>query len=402
MLILALAAGAVFGLYLPNTPDSVWKTGLNRTGDALEQIVTTAAEPKKIDAYKASEITGDADITMDKQHYAATFSSKFDQTNSDSGLDLTTKDSAGKTSKLNAQVLTTLEKGKNYPDIYFKLTGIKAFGLDSFAPSLTAYDGKWISIDSTYLESIGATYLSGTDNNQKQATSADISAAAKTAVRVTSEYLLTTDEEKAVFVKDSFVGKETVDGVNTYHYKVSVDLDHATAYCKALSNAMLSTEAYKKTSGATDKEIAESKKQADTGCNDSVKKDFKATDTFDLWIDKKYKLVYKVRVPDSENKASYTEVGQRYTGGDSLALFASFHDAKSKSDTKLDLETNLKTSVTSVGVLSKSTDSDYPYDVKITVKAKPSTEAVKVTKPSPVTPIEEVLNKLNSLFTSSI
>lgn len=141
----------------------------NRTGDALEQIVTTATDPKKLEAYKSSEISGTADITVDKQQYNGTFNSKFDQSNSDSGLTVTTKDSTGKTAKLNAKVLTTLAAKSNYPDVYLQVTGLKALGLDSFIPSLTAYEGKWIMIDSSYLESIGSSYLSSSTNADQKA-----------------------------------------------------------------------------------------------------------------------------------------------------------------------------------------------------------------------------------------
>lgn len=398
-LLILLTAGVVFGLYLPNTPSSVWNSSLNRTGDALEQIVTTATDPKKLEAYKSSEISGTADITVDKQQYNGTFNSKFDQSNSDSGLTVTTKDSTGKTAKLNAKVLTTLAAKSNYPDVYLQVTGLKALGLDSFIPSLTAYEGKWIMIDSSYLESIGSSYLSSSTNaDQKQITSSDISAAAQTVTKVSNEYLFTTDDTKAVFTRDSFVGKETIDGLNTYHYKVSIDMDHAKAYCQALSTAVVSTEAYKKLSGASDTELAEAKKKAGSECGDVVKEDFKTGGAFDLWIDKSRKVIYKIRVTDSENKANYAEIGQNYTGGDTLGLFVKYHDAAAKTDTKFTVETNLKTNATSGSYIAKGTDSDDPYDVNITVKATPSTESVKVTKPSPVTPVQEVMNKLNSMF----
>ncbi|TAH33451.1 hypothetical protein EYC59_04955 [Candidatus Saccharibacteria bacterium] len=392
-----LATGAVFGLYLPNTPDNVWKSGINQTGDALEKVVTTATEPSKLDSYKSSEISGTADVTYDSQNFTGEFTSKFDQSTSDSGLEVNFKDGSGKAAKVTAKLLTTLAKDSNYPDIYLQVTGMKALGLDSFIPSLTTYDGKWILIDSKYLESVGATYLSGSDNNQKQVTSTDIAAAAQAAAKVTNEYLLTTDSEKAVLTQESFVGKETIGEVKTYHYKVSLNQDHATDYCVALGNAMLSTEAYKKISGATDKEIANTKKELGSSCKDSIKDELKSSDTFDLWIDKSYKLVYKVRVTDS--KGSYGEVGQRYMGGNNLTLFSNIHDTERKADSKITVGTNLKTNETSGEYIEKSTGSN-PYDIKVTLKAKPSTESVTITKPSPVTPIQEVLTKLNGLFNS--
>ncbi len=41
VLVLAGSAAAVFGVYIPNKPQNVWKTGLNRSGTAVQKLVAT-------------------------------------------------------------------------------------------------------------------------------------------------------------------------------------------------------------------------------------------------------------------------------------------------------------------------------------------------------------------------
>ncbi len=395
VLLLAITAGVVFGLYLPNTPASVWKTGINRTGTALNTVIATATEPSKLESYKSSEISGTADATYDAQHFSGTFSSKFDQNTSDSGLAVAFKNSSGKTEQVTAKLLTNRGKTSTYPDIYLQLTGMKALGLDSFIPGISSYDGKWIMFDSQYLESIGIVYFGGKDASQKQVTSVDIAAAIKTATDVTNEYLLTTNSEKAVLTKDSFVGKETVDSVKTYHYRVGIDQAHATQYCIALGTAMYDTEAYKKLSGSDDAEIAAAKKKLDDSCKEGVTSELKSNDTYDLWIDSSHKLVYKVRITDT--KGSYGEIGQRYNGDDNLTLLFASHDAERKSDSAATITTNLHTNQTTGTYTDKSTGSS-PYNITVKVQVKALTENVKFTKPSSVTPIQEIMSKLNGIF----
>ncbi len=391
LLALLLAGGFVFGYYLPNTPSHVWSTGLNRTGKALDSIVTSATEEKKLETYKTSEISGNFKATYGGQSYSGELTSAFDDANSDSGLTISTKDKTGKTTDLKVLAKTNIASGNNFPDIYFQIVGLKSLGLDQYIPNISSYDSKWIQIDSKYLESIGATYLSGTDNNQKEVTSSDVAELARSATNVTTDYLLTTDKDKAVFTQQSFVGKETVDGVKAYHYTVGIDKDHAKAYCTALSNAMLSSNAYKKVAQPKDDELAKAKENAAKDCQTTVDEDFKATDTFDLWVDSKYKLVYKVRVYDEKDKGIYTDIGQLYKGDDKLSLFAAWHDTKAKSDSKFTVDTDLKTNATTGTFTAKSDSEDSPYDLTATVKATLSNKDIKFTKPSPTVPIQDVL-----------
>jgi hypothetical protein len=259
---------------------------------------------------------------------------------------------------------------------------------------LSSYDGKWIYISSDYLKSLGGSLLSTNKAGDKQITSADIGAAARAVTSVTTDYLFTTKPDKAVFVKKAYLGKEKVDGINAYHYRVGINTTNAKAYCVALSNSMLSTSAYQKLSGNDAAAIAESKKTSVQDCKDEVDQNIKSSDTFDMWIDGHYKLIHKIRIYDETDKTNYFDIGQNYKGGNALSLFMKYHSGTDKTDTSATLDTNLDTNTTSGTLISTSTQSDDPYTIKVTLNAKSLTTPVKITKPTGATSIQEILSKL--------
>jgi len=393
-LVLLLTSGFVFGYYLPNTPTNVYSTGLNRSGKALNSLVESATTEKQLEAYNTSTIKGSVIANMDGSTYSGDFSTTFDKTTMDGGLNikLAAKGESAKT--LNIKAVSQIPTGSVYPDVYFQLTGIKSLGLDDFVPGISDYDGKWISVSSDYLKSLGSSYggLTG-DNTKDQITATDIAELAQAATNVTQQYLFTTATDKAVFVKQSFVGKEKMDGLNTYHYKVGVNIDHATKFCEAFDNALYSTQAYKKLSGETAKQISDDKQTATKDCSNNVKDEIKSTDTFDLWVDGKYKLIHKFRIYDREDKKSYTDIGQTYLGGNKLSLFTNFHDEKGKTDGSFTLNTDVKAAKTSGQLSMKSTDKTYPYEVLVKMSAEASTQKVAFNKPASSTPIQDILKK---------
>jgi hypothetical protein len=397
--ILLLVSGAVFGLYLPNTPSNVFNTGINRSGTAINSIVTTSTTPQKLATYKTSDISGNITANFGGGTYAGDFATKFDQTSLDGGLNFTIKDTSSGSSSaaktLSAKVLSQIAKGNALPDIYFQLNGLKELGLDSTIPGISAYDGQWILVGSDYLKSIGASYLSSDSTSKSQITSSDIAEVARAASTVTTNYIFSTNKNTAVLTEKKFDGKEKVDGINTYHYTVGIDLNHAKAYCSALTSSLLSTNAYKKVSNATASQISDDKKTSAKSCSDSVNSSFKSSDTLDMWVDAKYKLIHKIRTYyDTTNKSSYFEIGQVYTGGDNLSLFANQHDASGNFDTNLTLDTDMKTNAIKGSVTLKSTSKDDPTNLKINLSSKSLTAPVTITKPTTAVPFQDVLTKL--------
>jgi hypothetical protein len=393
-LVVLLLAGAVFGLYLPNTPSHVWNTGVNRSGEALDSLVQNATTAKQLEAYKTSHIDGTLDFHAGSSKYSGSFTTSFDKTSLDGGLTINLQDKDSAKQAIVAKVLSQLPKDSLYPDLYFQISGLKSLGVDEFVPGISTYDGQWISVSSGYLKSLGDGFLASGDNTTSQVTSGDIAELARAASGVTRDYLFSTSKDKGVFIEKSFEGKEKLDGMSTYHYKVGINIDHAKAYCTALTQAALSTDAYPKLSGETKQQISDEKKAAAKDCASTAKDDLKSDSTYDLWIDGHYKLIYKIRAYDTGSKENYTDVGQVYKGGDKLSLFVTYHDASSQSNTKLVLDTDLTTNATKLKLTSASIDSSFPYNLTMTLTAGVSSKPVTITKPASSVPLQDVLNAL--------
>lgn len=394
LLAMLLLGGFVFGYYIPNKPQNVYKTGLNRSGQAVNKIVTKATEKQTLDAVKKSEMTVDVTATLKDASYSGNLSTKFDTTKADGNLKVTAKHTGDPDKVFTTKFLGELKAGSKYPSIYLQFAGVKAFGFDSTLPGIANYENKWISIDETYLKSLGLTEKDVSDSQKKQITAEDIAEEARALASVTTDYVLTANPQKAVFEQKKFVGKEKVDGRSAYHYLMGINKTHAGDYCKAVVDKVTETQIYKKLASSDSQSLETAKKEAVTGCQDSVKNDIKDTDTFDLWIDAGNKLIYKIRVTDKDNNKSYLDIGQNYKGGDDISLFVNAHDEAGQSDTKATLSTNIKTHVTTGSLKLDGSKSDDAYKVEVTLSAKPYNGDIKVDKPADAVPIQDILQKL--------
>jgi hypothetical protein len=385
-----LAVGGVFAFYIPTTPNSVWSTGISRSGKALDIFVNSSLKKDTLTSIAKSEITATVDADVSGVSYTGSLDTKYDASKSDTGLDFTLKAKDQSEKKISLKALTDIPTGKQLPDIYFQLTGLKALGLDSLLPGITEYEGKWISIDSSYIEKS----LSGTTvtNSGDQLTADDVTALLKIATSVSKDYLFTTNDSKNVLVKKEFVGKEKEDGLNVYHYLVGLNKSHADAYCTELINKIVDSPVYLKLPGVT-KDTLEKDKDSFTSSCKNIYKDAKDTDELDLWIDGSSKLIYKVRLYDKSNAKIYADIGQKYKG-DTLTVFVNEHDETSNSDLKFSLNFNLKTATTEGELTAKSTQKDNDYSVKVTFGAKPFSGDINAQKPAGSISLETVLNKL--------
>lgn len=400
VLLLGIGAGAVFGFYLPNTPANVWKTGLNRSGEALGSVVTSATEKDKLDAFKKSQINASVTFNHSAATYSGTFAAKFDDKKSDGSLDISVAEKDMPAKQVSLKYLSELKDGSLYPNIYFQVTGLKAIGgeeLEAFVPGISEFDGKWIGIDAEYLKSLGlpAEEAKPDEQNKEQSITADeISELARTVTNTVNEYILTANPDKAIFEQRKFVGKETVDGVKAYRYQVGMNKQHAKDFCKAIIERMAATKIAKKVPGYSEQNAARQVEESIKSCQTSADEDIKQDYTFDMWIDAKYKLIYKIRATSPDDKDVYTDIGQIYKGGDELSFFLNTHDGKNQSESKATVETNIKTNQTKANFTFKSTKQDNPFDMTLSLDAKPFTEEIKIEKPAGTVPVQDVLQRL--------
>ena len=397
LLLVLLAAGYVFGYYIPNRPENAYKTGLDRSGDALQMIVDKATQQQTYDNFKKSEITANLDINSGGQNVKGDFKAKFDGSKMDTDLNVNFPNGDSQTASLGLSILSEKADGKEFPDTYFNLRGIKALGVDLFLPGINKYDNKWVEISSDYIASLAK--QSGVEPNQPDNTGNyptfdEISSLIRDVYGVTNEYVLTSDPNKAVLVNKQYLGKEEVEGVNTFHYEVGINKDHYKAYCEAVSNVLLNSPAPKKFLNLKDEQIEQEKQKIAENCQKDSES-IKDEDTFEMWVDTKYKLIKKVRIYSSkENKGEYYELGQNYDGSDKVSLFFATVSDKGGFSSKTTITTDLNVGESSGEFTFSGGTAPDNYDGKVTLSAKPLSEDFTITKPSKTTSIDKILKEI--------
>jgi len=385
-LVILGAAGYVFGLYLPNKPENIWSASLDRSGKALDRVVEKTADKSTLESIKKSDVSASLDISSQDLHYTGELDIKYDSANTNGKLVVKDeKNAPGK--ELAVEFLSKLEAGKTYPDAFLKVNGITDLGFDALLPGIDKYQNKWIAMDSKYLDQVLGTQ---TEAKDQQITADDVAELAKKAAEPTTDYIFSSKADKTVLKLNSVVGEEEVDGRKTIHYKAEIDRNHAKDYCKALVEAVFSTNFYKKTlAEGTDEE--KDKQSTVESCQKSVDQDFKDGETYDVWVDKKYKLIYKVRLYDTNTK-TYLDIGQTYKGGDDFGFFAVYNDPDSKSEVKVEITSNMKTNQTTGTIAAVFGAGDSKIEGSLKMTAKPYDGEVKVDAPKDTIPLEEILS----------
>lgn len=394
IILILLVAGVVFGYYIPNKPENVYKTGLDRSGDALEMILEKATNQETYDKFKKSEVTATMDINYDNQNINGDFTAKFDESKLDTDLNLSFPSGDSGQAELGFSVLSDKAQDKQFPDTYLNLRGVKALGADLFLPGIGKYDGKWLAISSDYIQSIADDYgieAKEQDNTENYPTFDEISSFIREVYSDTNEYVFTSDPEKAVLENRQYLGKEDVDGVSTHHYEVGLNKENFKSYCEAVSNTLLSSSVYKKFSGSSEEAIESEKQKIGEDCQASSE-DIKDEETFEMWVDAKYKLIKKIRIYSGEEKTEYFEMGQNYDGSDKVSLFFGFHSDDGPFDIKTTLTTDLNIGESSGEIIFNGGGAD-AYDGKITMSMKPLSGDFEITKPKNTTNIEKLLKE---------
>lgn len=404
LLILSTSA-YVFGYYIPNQPENVWKTGLNRSGEVLSTLAEENTEAEKIESFKKSEISSTLSVTSDVVDVDGELTTKFDDTSSDSALsiNLSSEEPLFGTDQtelaLKAFLLTKLAEDSAFPDIFFKVSGFKDIkAVETYYPGLVTYDDKWISVSSDYLESTLGSYVEAEDfgySSENELTAEETAAIAKAVTDTLNEYVFTDDDAKGIIEQREFIGKEDLDDINTYHYKAGYRFDNLAPFCRAMVDNVLNVE-------GTDKFFrdTEAKKDARVDAQEACDKSVSDEDrqeledfSFDVWIDSKYKLIHKIRFTDEDNEANYIDIGQRYTGGDDVTFFA--HIENGDVTANLELNNNFD-SLKTVITVNVDVSGDTPFTIKSTTTVQPYQEEITTTPPEAAVDIQEFLSSLET------
>ncbi|CAN5639456.1 hypothetical protein BH23PAT2_BH23PAT2_03540 [soil metagenome] len=394
-LTLIAVAGFVFGYYIPNQPDNVYSTGLDRTGEVLQELILEATEEDALEAFSQSEVTMSAVVTAEGNEINGTFTSKLNDVSSDSQLGISVaSDTPDQDMDIALSILTDLQADNRFPDVFLRFSGYRGLGLEGFVPGIDAYDGKWIAITADYIEENFGEYIDEEVETDGDITHEDITELATVTTDVTNRYIFTSDPENAVFENREFVGEEQLDDVTAYRYVVGLNIANAKKYCAEISEQVINTQAYKKMLGLSDEDVTDAVAEARESCEEDVEISQDDT-TFDMWIDKKYKLIHKVRVYEQETRDNYIEIGQNYTGGNNLSIFALYHNEEDNLDWTFEASTNPETSVTS-GSSKLTKNGENPVDMDITFEIKPYSGDINVERPTDVLDVQDVLEALGN------
>jgi hypothetical protein len=384
------ASAYYFGVVVPNNPENLWQTALDRTAKGYDELVKYADANKEA---KGVHVSGDykvegsyaTDGTFDVQTYEKNGLVKFDV-----GV-------VG--SRVNVEGRFIAAANSDNPDIYVKATGIKGLGsmLGEFAPLAQQYDDQWLFVDHTLLDNLESTALKQAgDKDAASATTLtgdDVTKISQAVGEVNKEYIFTTDSNKAVLTVVKQVGKEQKDGRSVYHYEAGIHKQHAKDYVNALVDRLQNTPATKLTNG---------KKIRDAVDVNSMLKaidNYKESDTAHVYVDMKTKLIGIVRIDTGDKKQNYIEVSQNYKGGDVVPFKLALSSDVSDGTTTMVMGLNInKKSNTADGNMALEGPGEKGEKAKASMKftVTPNNKALDIQKPQNAKSIYELLGPVIS------
>ncbi len=387
----------IFAIYLPNTPSNVFSSSLKNSGTALDALITYSKQQEHT-SYASTSFTGVVHAKSASASYDVSLSGAYDK-NANANMQLNS-DIMGE--KLDANLVSLKSAGNTSPDIYVQLTGIKST-LDGLGLNKYDYlDGQWIEIDHTLVDTYMSAYQQALGSNPSAAKSggaptyAQVEDAVSKVQYVNKQYLFTTDPKKAVLSNQKFIATEKSGSLTLNHYKVGYNKDNLSAYVSAVGLALDQSQLnnwYKGVSG--NKNLSEGLKF--TQLQSDVKK-ANSNYTFDLWADKKTKLVSKISFADPSDKSTVYSIGQNYTGGTTFPLVlgvtgkgSSGNPEAANINITLDTRTN-KANMTFTSNISSSDGS--MTNVSGNASFTPSNSTVQVSAPKSAKSITDILLSL--------
>jgi hypothetical protein len=377
VLLLGGSAAAYLGYYVPNKPQNLWGKSMLNMGKGYDRLADYLKNYKGGKGYKiggsfklSGAFASDGDID-----------SLGDGSNSRSKVNI----SAGGV-KLNLQVLTIKSSGQ-YPDIYLKASGIDGLDqlLGTFDPalgkSLGSINNQWYFVDHSLFDQMSQSSSPSTFSR------ADINEVVTAAEGPSKKYVFTDDKSKMAFVVKQQIGKEKQDNHSVYHYKIGVNKANLKAYNQELCTSLSKTKLFKTLEGSSDagQALKDCKDTSDIGS-------IKDSDTADVWVDMRTKLVHKVRFAEKEKKDNYFDVFQDYQGGDKLPFGAAFNSSDGITGSinfNLDMATNILTLDGSFNSTGQTKENG-----NLNLKLEPNNSAVQVQKPANAKNIMQLLNDL--------
>lgn len=367
--LLGASAAAYFGYYQPNQPENVWARALENSADGYDGLVEYAdgrSENKKGEM-KGTYKYDSGDAVVD-----GTIEARFDEKNS-----IVKADAGVMGTRFNLDMLYITPETSENPDVYFKVGGLKGIDkiLGSTDPSteqfVASFDNQWYVVDHTFFDQIEKLASQVDEAGATETiTYEDGVAIAEAIGRANREHIFTSDESKAVLKRNQFVGKEELDGKQTYHYKVGYNKENLKSYIQKLQTELDGT----KIKGYLDK------KSYDEAIKSIDKMD--GNGEADVWIDGRTKTFSKIRFTDKDSPDEYADIGMNYSGGDEVPFFIEIFSKEAGEDKfRADITLNTKTDELKIKSTLDSKEEDISSRFEFDATLKPTDEPVNIEKP---------------------
>jgi hypothetical protein len=393
VLLVGAGAAAYFGYVVPNKPENLWKTALVNTGKGYDKAASYAESSKlgkglKLDStfkfdFGDTKIDGSFNGTSDEKS-----NGNFKGSVSASGM------------KLDAEVRTVASSGSN-PDLYFKVNGLQGLGqfvgaylgtgaseeMKQLDTAINSVNNQWYFVDHTLLDQATE---KDSSNTSSALSKKDVSDFLNAIGGPSKKYIFTSNPNNMAIEARQNIGREQVDGLSTYHYKIGVNKENLKKWNKEVCDNIKQNKLYKTLNFSQDQAALE-KECYDTKDIDSIN----SSRTADAWVDMKTKLIHKVRFTDSKNASNYVDLIQNYKGGNKLPLAVAFSENLAGESTKglLNIDYDSAASILKIsGSVKINGESGGTGNVEMTIA--PNSSEVKIEKP--VNP-KNVLQLMNDL-----
>ena len=389
LILLGGSAAAYFGYYM--NPSVIWQQSLSNMNGGYNKLISYL-NTNSAAHYAGISENGAFTASVGGQQYSGSLTSLTDGGNTT----LSAKVDLG-VGKLDLEERSIMSPGNQYPDVYLKLSGLKAVDAalgGSLGSQIDSLDGQWIVIDHNLIaDLVNIANKQQQSNPISQLTWSDIYSYLQAASQVNQKYLFTTNKNTAVMTVTKQIGNQTLNGQNTYEYQAALIPAHVQAYytamCSALQQSALGAYLQKETGTPV------GTSPICTSLEKSAAK-IKPSDTFTVWVNTQTRLISKVRIPDwqSNNPAqNFVDAGLNYRGGNTYPFF--FNVNQTSGDFNLTVTLNSKTNSVNVVLQAHgSASSNTNYNVSGNFSVTPTNNKLTLTAPANATSIITVLNSL--------
>lgn|GEM_PF-2068149 len=368
-LISSTAAG-YFGYVVPNKPENVWKSAMKNMGTAYDSLTKIDLD---LSTTKGTETTGEFSYDGDSI-FNGDFSVKSYNTDLVMQLNLTQE-----TLKTKIELMLVTPESKKVPNLYFKIAELS--GTNDITDALLQDDfskivGKWYILDtSSYDEDLIK------EDAPNEYTKEDYTELYNKVGESVKEYLFSTDKDKAVLNVNEFVTKEDSFGHSAYKYKVKVNNSALNSFEKSVISNVQNTKI-----GSTLVKDNELDNYVGT-LDDTLPSD----EEFDVWIDKKTKLIQNIRYYNKNDQNTYSEFGQLYQGGDVIPLFFNTQQSTESGNDDFNIKLDLDQKQKTANLKAAYTQADGTGAFTISSNLRTNTNELQLTEPTDARPILELL-----------